>query len=324
MWTNLCRFVLMLLPGLVLAYLIMGLIWPWSVLDPLNPLRALGYFSEFFEQPWKEMFGGDLVAVPDMPRSYVPVFFALKLPEILLVLAAAGMGGVIAATARPNIPLTRRAALLLVAVAGALPILIVIATRPAMYNGIRHFVFVVPPLCVLGGLAGAFLLQRLYATAKPAAAIAGLALLAGLAMPIIDMIRLHPYQYTHFNRIAGGIRAADDRYMLDYWGLSFKQAAQELRAKLAGKLEQPPPGRPWRIAVCGPHPPAEVELGEEFFATWDPKGADFALMLGEFYCATLEAPVLVEIERAGVVFARVYDIRVRNVTSLFTIPPVTR
>ena len=51
-----------------------GLIWPWSVLDPLNPIRAIGYFSEFFEKPWKEMFGGDLLAVPDMPRSYVPVY----------------------------------------------------------------------------------------------------------------------------------------------------------------------------------------------------------------------------------------------------------
>src|SRR5438477_7148846 len=32
-----------LLPGLVLGYLIMGLIWPWSIIEPDNPFRALGY-----------------------------------------------------------------------------------------------------------------------------------------------------------------------------------------------------------------------------------------------------------------------------------------
>jgi hypothetical protein len=141
-------------------------------------------------------------------------------------------------------------------------------------------------------------------------------------MPVIEMVRVHPYQYTYFNWMAGGIRAADERYMLDYWGLAFKQAAQQLKARLGEQLA--PASRRWRIAVCGPHPPAEVELGPNFVPTWDPRGADFALMLGEFYCAELKAPILVEIERQGVVFARVYDIRGHNITSLFTIPPLQR
>jgi hypothetical protein len=130
------------------------------------------------------------------------------------------------------------------------------------------------------------------------------------------MVQLHPYQYTHFNRLAGGIRSADDHYMLDYWGLAFKQAADELHAKLTLGLEYPARRR-WRIAVCGPHHPAEVELGPEFVTTYDTKGADFALMLGEFYCAEYNAPVLVEIKREGVVYARVYDIRGRTVSGLF-------
>ena len=78
-----------------------------------------------------------------------------------------------------------------------------------------------------------------------------------------------------------------------------------MRATLAARGEAPPAGRKWKIAVCGPHPPAAVALGDRFEPTWEPKGADFALMLGEFYCARLDAPVLVEIVRDGVVFARV-------------------
>src|ERR1700691_5145312 len=82
-----------LLPGLILGYLIMGLIWPWSIMQPGNPFGALNYFSHFFEKPWKEMFDGALVLVPDMPWSYLPTLFALQLPEVLLGLAIAGGAG---------------------------------------------------------------------------------------------------------------------------------------------------------------------------------------------------------------------------------------
>ena len=109
--------------------------------------------------------------------------------------------------------------------------------------------------------------------------------------------------------------------MLDYWGLAFKQAAQELRAKLIARRDVPRDHSRWRVAVCGPTRPAAVELGRDFEATGEAKGADFALVLGAFYCAELTAPVLVEIEREGVVYARVYDIRQRPVTSLLSIPP---
>jgi hypothetical protein len=201
------------------------------------------------------------------------------------------------------------------------PVTLTVLTRPAMYNGIRHFVFLSPPLAALGGLAGAWIAGRLGQMGnpwgrRPAVALAAIVLVAGLLMPIGEMIRLHPYQYTHFNLLAGGVRAADDRYMLDYWGLSFKEAAQDLRAKLTESMETPTDKRRWRVAICGPQRPAQVALGPEFRITWDPKGADFALSMGEFYCSQLTEPVLVEVQREGVVYARVYDIRGRTVTRL--------
>ena len=39
------------------------------------------------------------------------------------------------------------------------------------------------------------------------------------------------------------------------------------------------------------------------------------MMLGVFYCAKLDAPVLVEVERDGVLYARVYDIRGRTINN---------
>ncbi len=314
--TSVGQFVVPLLPALLLGYAVMAMAWPWSVTAPLNPLRAAGYFSHFFEKPWNELFDGMVFPVPEMPRRYVPTLFLLKEPEIFLLLGVGGTAGALVAALRHDIAPTRRAILVLLAFAAMFPIALAVLTKPAMYNGIRHFVFLAPAMAVLGGLAGTWVAERLWRAWRPAAAFAAVVLFVGLFLPINEMVKLHPYQYTHFNVISGGIRAADDRYMLDYWGLAFKEAAQELRAKLTESMETPTDKRRWRVAICGPQRPAQVELGPEFRITWDPKGADFALILGEFYCSQLAEPVLVEIQREGVVYARVYDIRGRTVTSL--------
>jgi len=313
--------VYVLLPGLVVGYLIMGLIWPWSIIEFGNPLQALTYFSHFFEKPWKEMFDGALVSVPDMPWSYLPTLFALQLPEVLLALSMVGVVGTIALLPRKDVAARRKTILLMLTLAATLPILIAIVKRPALYNGIRHFIFVIPPMAVLGGLAFAWIMNRLGTANRRSWQPAVLAVfIFGLLLPLAEMIRLHPYQYTHFNHIAGTVREADARFMLDYWGLAFKQASDELREQLDERQEVPPAGRKWKVAVCGPQRPAQVALGPDFTIGWDSHAADFAMTLGEFYCKGLTAPVLVEIKRDDVVFARVYDIRGRSISSLLSIP----
>jgi hypothetical protein len=310
-----------LLPGLVLGYLIMGLIWPWSIIEPGNPFRALTYFSHFFEKPWKEMFDGALVSVPDMPWSYLPTLFALQLPEVLLVLLFVGLGGTIMVLSRSSATARRKTILLMLALAATLPILIAIVKRPALYNGIRHFIFVIPPMTVLAGLAFAWMMKWLGGNRRSWQPALLTAFCFGLLLPLSEMIRLHPYQYTHFNHIAGTVRGADDLFMLDYWGLAFKQASDDLREQLEERHEVAPRGRKWRVAVCGPQRPAQVALGPDFAIGWDSQGADFAMTLGEFYCKGLPAPVMLEIKRDDVVFARVYDIRGRTISSLLSIPP---
>jgi hypothetical protein len=321
--TRLGRFLRAVLPAVVIAAATMALVWPWSVLDPRNLPRTVYYFSQFFEKPWRELYGGELILATEMPRSYVPMLLSLKLPEIMLALAFAGLVWAFVMAGRLGFPPQRRAIFLCIALAASLPVAAAVAARPAMYNGIRHFLFVVPPLAVLAGLMSSRLLERARQLGR-APLLAGVAvLIAGIAAPVVAMVRLHPYQYVYFNHlVAGGVRGADGRYMLDYWGLAFRQAALELLRAIAERGLAPEGGRKWKIAVCGPHPPAQVVLGEQFELTWDPKGADFAMMLGAFYCRSFAAPVLAEVKREGVLFARVYDIRGRTFDSLFTIPPV--
>jgi hypothetical protein len=318
-------FLVPFIPAAVFSYLVMGLVWPWSVVSPLNPFHAVEYFSNFFEKPWRELFDGQLIPVIDMPRRYVPTLFALQLPELMLALGLCGVAiALTAVVTRADSEAAgagRRAALLSTLLAALLPILITVAVRPAMYNGIRHFIFVLPPIAVLGGLAAARIAARLRQYGNTALGAGALALCVGVASPIADMVRLHPYEYTDYNQFAGGVSGARQDFMVDYWGLSLTQASRRLLTEISERRDTPPHGR-WTVAVCGPHPPVVVALGPQFTTTWDPQGADFAMVLGEFYCAKLDAPVLFDIEREGIVYARVYDLRGRAISSLLSVPGI--
>jgi hypothetical protein len=271
------------------------------------------------------LFAGRFIPVTEMPRDYVPVLMAVTVPELMLLTGIGGMAGALIAIVRggehgPSIQ--RRAVLLAIVLAATVPIVVTIATRPGLYNGIRHFVFLMPPLAVLGGLACAWLTQRLRQYSSAAVAAGAVVFIAGIASPVVEMVRLHPYQYTYFNRFVGGVPGARQDFMVDYWGLAMTQASHELRALLAERHESPPNGE-WTVAVCGPHPAVSVALGPEFTAVWDPKGADFAMTMGEYYCAKLDAPLILQIVREGVVYASVYDIRGRSVSNLLTMPPLS-
>ena len=262
------------IPAAILAYLVMGLVWPWSVLSPLNPFRAVEYFSNFFEKPWRELFDGQLIPVIDMPRSYVPTLFALNVPELMLALGLVGMVGAIVAIAKGGDRSTddagRRAAFFAVVLAATLPILITVATRPFMYNGIRHFLFVLPPFAVLGGLAAAWVAQRLQQYGKSAVIAGSFVMLAGIASPVVDMVRLHPYQYTDYNHLAGGVSGARQNFMLDYWGLSLTQASRGLLAAVADRHEI---AAARTMGRCGVRPASarRRRAWPKFTTTWNPE-----------------------------------------------------
>src|SRR4029079_7720101 len=109
--------------ALPLSYIVMGLIWPWSVQEFDNPLRAIEYFSHWWEQPGKEMYDGVPTLILDMPRSYLPKLCLLKFPEIFIALALAGAAGAIVASVRGLVSPQRRAGLMVVVSAALLPIL---------------------------------------------------------------------------------------------------------------------------------------------------------------------------------------------------------
>jgi hypothetical protein len=75
---------LALAPAFLIAYAIMVAAWPWAVLAPLNPLRALFDFDDF-NYPIRTLLWGRIYMMADVPRWYEPTYVAIKLTLPLLV-----------------------------------------------------------------------------------------------------------------------------------------------------------------------------------------------------------------------------------------------
>ncbi len=142
-WAGVWR---VLLPVVGVAYPVMLIFWPWAQTDPIeNPLRALAFFShQTF--PFYTLFDGQFVPASDLPWSYLPTYIALALPELVLVLLICAPIVGVTALWRRNFRLSREQALasLIIGVGIVFPVAYAIAIKAVLFDGMRHFIFVLP------------------------------------------------------------------------------------------------------------------------------------------------------------------------------------
>jgi hypothetical protein len=94
----------------------------------------------------------------------------------------------------------------------------VLLRRPPIYDGYRHFIFILPPVFIFGAFSFQAILERLRKKWLV------LPILAILALPgIAGLISLHPYPYTYYNALIGGTGGAYRRFDTDYWLTCYKE-----------------------------------------------------------------------------------------------------
>ena len=98
------------------------------------------------------------------------------------------------------------------------PLGYVLAFRPPIYDGYRHFLFILPPVFILCGLVFQVFwewLQNRWAYAL---------VLVVLVMPgVIGIARLHPYEYTYYNELVGGTGGVYRQYETDFWLTCYRE-----------------------------------------------------------------------------------------------------
>ncbi len=298
----------------VVAWAVMIFWWPYAQLNPvLNPLRALGELSRFsWDHPVR--FEGRDILSSELPWTYLPVWFANTLPEFYGVAAILGIAGLVAwRRSTTAIDISHVILIVLLWISVILPVVLVIVRRSVLYDGVRHLLFVVPPLAI--GLAIGVAAFFQHVRSRTAHAIAWTALILTAAATIADMVRLHPYQSVYFNRlIAGGLEGAAGRFETDYWGQSYKEGVEWLAANISTEN-----GQPLRVANCdatfltGYYLDKSPALREKFRSVEIDDDPDIVLATTRWNCHEKHpGRVMHVVARMGVPLCYVIDVRRRD------------
>jgi hypothetical protein len=295
-----------LLPALALGYVTMIGSWPWAALDLLNPIRAVFAFAHF-HYAIRTLLFGDVFEMGDVPRWYVPAYFLVKLS--LPIMAGVMAAGVMMAHSasmgrRPG----RTRETVLVAVTAFFPLVCQVVGHGPAFTGLRHYLFVVPSLCVLAGIGLDAVMSHLSARRRLLGTAASGLVVASLGWNAATLVRLHPYEYLFFNPLAGGLEGAARRYDTDYWVNVMAEAVGALEAFVAHG--DPAGQQRFRVAVCGERLAFEKEISVRLQWTGDWDRADFYIAPTHMNCdRVLKGLPVATIARLGVPIGVVKDLR---------------
>ncbi len=204
----------------LIAYAVMVLTWPYLWDAPVGKFIQVVRFMSANPTTLKVFFNGALYPANELPLRYLPLLMLITLTEPVWPLAAFGF--LVAGIRTWKNKIAWKSLLPALAWFG-IPFMYVLLRQPPMYDGFRHFLFIVPPIFVLAGIALDTIVQWLQKTWLRVTIVLVL-LLPG----IIPGIRLHPYQYTYYNQFVGGTGEASLRFETDYWLTCYKDAVEQL------------------------------------------------------------------------------------------------
>jgi hypothetical protein len=204
----------------------------------------------------------------------------------------------------PALLLARSRNVLVVWAAVVAPVGFIMIRQATLYDGIRHTLFVVPMLALLGGWALIWLLRKL----RRACGLIAMLAAACIISAIVNSVILHPLEYIATNAFAGGTAGSYGRFDLDYWAVSATEALRRLERRLDanGAFADNPPSLlmciPWREHMVRPM------LNKNWQMELDAKKADFVIETERWRCAADVAELILidEVTRHERAFAWIH------------------
>jgi Dolichyl-phosphate-mannose-protein mannosyltransferase len=276
----------------VAAYAIMLAFWPYGSSKPfVRPYIALHWLSH--------------VTTIVSKWDYIPRHLVHKLPEIVLLFIIVGfclgLRGLLRFRMSADFP--EAMSYVLLVFSALFPVVYAIHVGPYLYDEIRHFLFIIPPLICIAGLALNWSLERLLT--KP---LSGRLALAAVVVYLILQVRimwmLHPYEYTYFNRLTGGISGASKSgYEAEYWTTSYKEGVEKLKQYLRDRDGATFEQTQYRILLGNADWCATYYFPPNFIKVVEPSEADIYLSTTR-WGGSAEHPgtVVVAVQRFGVPF----------------------
>ncbi len=293
----------------LLTILISLATWPYLWEAPLRNFFEVFRFMSDNPTGLTVLFNGDLYHTHELPLRYLPTFLIITLSEPVWPLFV--IGGMVAVTrtvktfqARNQLPLTNyQTDLWLTLLWFLTPLAYVLLRRPAMYDGFRHFLFMLPPVFIFAGIALDWIISKI----APFNWLRAGLILALIAPSIFALVQLHPYQYTYYNSLVGGTGGAFRRFETDYWLTCYKEAVERIPAS-SGRLNLFVRREPY---IAQAYAPAFITIRDWRTEQNQIQSGDLVLVntrSNEDRKTFKDAPVLVEVARVGATFCYVRQI----------------
>lgn len=206
----------------IFAYIIGIILWPFALQDPIkNPFIALSRFEKFSMVHIWELFDGVKTYMKEFPWYYAPKFILITTPLFVLAGLAMAIVGI-----KKMFKNYGSGPVIMVLFISLFPLLYIIYKESNLYSNWRHVYFIYPSTIVLAVLGWDWVINAVNHKSIKVLIVVILGLL--LIKPTIWSIRNHPYQYTYYNELVGGLKGVYGKYETDYWCQSPREAVEWL------------------------------------------------------------------------------------------------
>ncbi len=214
----------------LISFLVNIITLPYLGVNPLDNFIKL--FLSAKQYPWN----GDVLFIgkrywlenDKLPWYYLPVWILFTTPIYILVLFIVGSFN----SFKNNLSKIVLASLII-------NLAIYFITKPVVYDGFRHMLYLLPQIVLLAVCGYIYLGPKVKKYAR-------FLILVNIILILISYIQLHPYQYIYFNELIGGLKGAYGQLEIDYWMASNKEAALWLKNNIAKKTK-----KNIKVAICG-------------------------------------------------------------------------
>ena len=308
-------------PVVFIAYFIMTLCWPWGGMNPLNPIRALTGFATY-PINLETLVSGNWVKAAHVPRDYLPEYLFVNLPEFVLVGLCLSFFAMVIWFIRKGHSFSHYwrtisqdeyhyfLKIFLVFLSAFFPVVAFIFFRPTAYNGLRHFLFILPHFILIAALGVDWLWTKVHSLEEKFGHIFAISLTVLFVIQGWIMVQLHPDEYVYYNIFTGGVKGAEGTYELDYWGNSLVEATKELAEYIKLENGAKPITRIYKVSVCGHRLSAAYYFSDFMEYTQKVDESDFLIAFTQHNChRQFEGKPIISIDRFGVALSVVKDRR---------------
>lgn len=167
--------------------------------------------------------------------------------------------------------------------------------NPVIYNGLRHFLFLLPIAAFFAALG----FIEVFKIKKYRYYYLVLNVIL-LVFVLFQLVKLHPYEYIYFNPLFTNLKSNPQNYEIEYWGASYKEGVDWLLANV--KKDS------YKVATCNNSFAVEYFSRGKFELTGSFNNADYILCDEYRYNKNIPGSIVYQVERMGIPILKILKV----------------